>query len=981
MANKTLDPDISKRQDEKFGGDHFSAKEAERHAAEAAGDKPLSPAEQAQLDQIAAGEREHAIKNTYDGSGKKGSGKRNWKTFFKKHGASTGILGILLGVGVGGAGFAGMGMLPIAITENLVGQNDTGATSMERRFMKLFRSISNGDGNALCGSNKVKCKMGKLSNSAINKLAKKGITVKFEGDTTNDGKKTGYPDKKITGYEVDLGDGNGKRFITPSQMPGFLANNKKFAAKILGRQGAFNLRVKMWSGKHITNKLFKKLNIQKKGGIADGKKGDANEKKQASTPDNSKASSVSQDSVKNKVNNMTDKAKKGGLAYMLTVVGCISVKIPGIVAAGVAAVQISQIISVIMNVVLSPSSKAKAAGVGSGFTADDANTIGTLLTEKTKDADGKMTSALDSPYLLAAMGINKGKPPVSTKFAPGFSVLTNPLVKGAREADDAMEPFCSVAMSPVTMYSFMALDVATNFNPIGIIKIVGSFAVGYVIGEIVNRVASDLLASVITEIAQNDDIPKARGKDLGDILGIAAPAFFGSGAAARNIPALTESQVSAWNNVMIENENFHREMDIASLSPFDTSSKYTFLGSITHRLSMAMITSGAYSATGFASAALGVLSSPLSLLSPSVGAATIPEKYCTYAEGWAMDGVDPNSTPAISFAGTPCYGLTSQQLSMDTEYAIDLLESAGWLDTSKDIKDNATIDDLRAAGIIKEDTPITDFIDSCSDVTTGDYVFNSGSCTFNGTAAEVKTSTEVTNIPAGIEGENDDDDIPPIDDYDADALTPYLSASEEQLAAISVFLLDFQILQSMNGEDEVPAGGSSGDYSLPVDPGYSEPDEGQDFGPRECPIVNSDGSCNASTWHAAFDLTGWPDFTMGRPVYAIAAGTVIQSGMGNGCLGGAAGNNTVTIQLENGVKASYMHMSGDDILVNVGDTVKPGQIIGAINTCGQSTGAHLHFFVDVSEAVDPSEFEGLDREPDGGRVDPRGFMALYGLEL
>src|SRR5690606_24704450 len=152
-----------------------------------------------------------------------------------------------------------------------------------------------------------------------------------------------------------------------------------------GRQGAFNPRVKMWTGKHITNKLFKKLNLQKKGGIADGRKGTPAEKLQEGVPDSSKASSATSESVKSKVNHMTDKAKKGGLAYMLTVVGCISVKIPGIVAAGVAAVQLAQILSIVMDVVLSPSSKAKAVGAGSGFTAEDADAVGTLLTEKTKD--------------------------------------------------------------------------------------------------------------------------------------------------------------------------------------------------------------------------------------------------------------------------------------------------------------------------------------------------------------------------------------------------------------------------------------------------------------------------------------------------------------------------------------------------------------------------------------------------------------------
>src|SRR5690606_26273162 len=131
------------------------------------------------------------------------------------------------------------------------------------------------------------------------KLAKKGIVAMNGNESVNNGnKKTGYPDKKITHYNID-----GKN-IAVADMPGFLANNKKLAAKILGRQGAFNLRVKMWSGKHITNKLFKKLNISKNGGIADGKKGNPGDKFKEQVPDNSKAGSVTEGAVKNKVNGL-----------------------------------------------------------------------------------------------------------------------------------------------------------------------------------------------------------------------------------------------------------------------------------------------------------------------------------------------------------------------------------------------------------------------------------------------------------------------------------------------------------------------------------------------------------------------------------------------------------------------------------------------------------------------------------------------------
>lgn len=91
---------------------------------------------------------------------------------------------------------------------------------------------------------------------------------------------------------------------------------------------------------------------------------------------------------------------------------------------------------------------------------------------------------------------------------------------------------------------------------------------------------------------------------------------------------------------------------------------------------------------------------------------------------------------------------------------------------------------------------------------------------------------------------------------------------------------------------------------------------------------------------------------LGTPIYAAAAGTVIDVGSGtNGGYG-----NCVIIQNDDGNITYYAHQS--ETACEVGDTVLPGQVIGYVGSTGDSTGNHLHFEVRSSEGelLDPEEF-------------------------
>jgi murein DD-endopeptidase MepM/ murein hydrolase activator NlpD len=98
------------------------------------------------------------------------------------------------------------------------------------------------------------------------------------------------------------------------------------------------------------------------------------------------------------------------------------------------------------------------------------------------------------------------------------------------------------------------------------------------------------------------------------------------------------------------------------------------------------------------------------------------------------------------------------------------------------------------------------------------------------------------------------------------------------------------------------------------------------------------------------------DFKMKRGTKICAArdGVVVRL-KEDGGLGGLkrkyrAYGNYVIIQHEDDSRAGYWHLQKDGVLVNVGDTVKKGQVIALSGKTGYSAIPHLHFLVWSSDA-------------------------------
>lgn len=742
----------------------------------------------------------------YQPSARKKKSPVTFKSLLKKRGPIAAIAGIL---GLGG-GIMGIFLSPATmlqnIMENFTWKNDSASIAKESRMKKVMnKMIGASDDAGICNNKKIKCKTGRLSNKALKKFKKSGLIPVDADGKEMDIKGRGYPEKNPTHWKVEgLNDG---KPIESSKLKDELLKkeNRKIASKVYGRTGLFKMRFRAWTGKHIS-KLYDKFNLKRNNAISkiDKKLGikEKREKFKEKLP-KFKAGSASKN-ISDGVDKLSGKLKKGGLAYAISAGACAAVKIPNLIAAGVAAIQLAPLLGIVMDVILSPGSQAKASGLdssGGGFSQETMETIGTMLTErgKMKGSDNAEGSALDSPYLLAAMGVNNDKPGIAKNYIPGYSVATNPIVQGFNEAKEATEGVCDYILSPVAMYASMAVEAAVSASTGGISAIVswvGKAALSEVTKKVLEYAVGEQVKTILEELAKKFLVPNnAQYKDLGDSLGVGAAAFFASGSMGQMLPGLKMSQLAEFNGIQIANEEFQKEMDIASLSPFDTSSRYTFLGSIFHNMGNMMMANGTYSKTPVAmlSNILRLPSMALSYSSTAKAASGMySDKYCGYAKDFYM-GSGSSEDPAVNMAGLPCTGITNSQANMSVEEAIQIAENEGWIQKDMDIPDGADISDLMKNGYIVKDTPLHDFVEGCGDASTGSYWFSNGGCT----APSDSTQTTSSTAPTYKDSEGKD-----ITGQSFGAENSAKQYDDRKLSAMSVLLIDFQIAQSINGEDD-----------------------------------------------------------------------------------------------------------------------------------------------------------------------------------
>ncbi len=110
------------------------------------------------------------------------------------------------------------------------------------------------------------------------------------------------------------------------------------------------------------------------------------------------------------------------------------------------------------------------------------------------------------------------------------------------------------------------------------------------------------------------------------------------------------------------------------------------------------------------------------------------------------------------------------------------------------------------------------------------------------------------------------------------------------------------------------------------------------------------------TFHYGVDMAA----PQGTPFHAAGDGVVIEAGPMNGY------GNVIMIQHADGMITVYGHE--EKYLVQKGEKVKAGQLIGLVGSQGESTGYHLHFEIRVGTES-------------GDKADPMDWLQARGIDL
>lgn len=876
-------------------------------------------------------------------------------------GIFAGVGGLLIALIAIGFFLMGPAMILSGVASSIITRNDTSSRLFRARHASTFKNmVEKTDIECPNTARSFSCRGSRVSNRLLSDLRAQGIEAEGLPETDRSSRR-GYPEKRPTHYRVTLSNGNTQRVLA-SELTSVIRSDTKLSAKIFGSRGLLASN-RLWSGKHIVRKFYRPFGIQRSSPLSKlanntglGRKltaADFRERLSShvkSIPGFNSPPNMS-DELKRRVEKNTNRAKKAGPAYLLAAAGCIVSKAPSFIASGVAAIQLAQLMPLITDIVLAPESRMRSAAIepdGQAFTSNEMEMIGTLLTEQTPRAsDGKMTAAVDSIYLQQAMGVNTNTVPVS-EYAPGYKILNeNFAIRAGVAVGDAVDPLCDIILSTPAMYTALAVDLAAtgaaslaSGGLFGVVRAGANFVIGQVVITATTALAIPAIAPLADDLLHKlvDDIPEARGEQLGDILGVSALSFFGAGSMSNMATALRLSDVEYANQQIAQLEDEQRQYDIASLSPFDISSQYTFAGSIVHSLQKTAIVNGAASnpiVNSFGS----ILRQAGNVISGNQVRADT--KLECYSAEFAQHGDNP---VCFNSAGMPVSYQTETQASMSTERAMEIIDESGWIDDTVEISDGATLQDMLDAGYIKEDTLLSEWVTTCGQdlMESGDYIMSVDGCA-------ASSPDEIPPRGPRIEGYSVYEDERE-EELVGEVSRSIQSADELQLQAITPALVGFISNQIMNGENEEETSGASGSGEVVMGDSQLTAD-GWAY-PTDSPSTACGFDCYSN--HVGMDVTGKG---ISAPFYAARDGVVVQAGNDDEmnerlCANLGLGdiwkgpNQSVRIRHENvnGVTyiTRYSHLKNGSITVSTGDTVKAGQKIGEVGLTGCTTGVHAH---------------------------------------
>lgn len=488
-----------------------------------------------------------------------------------------------------------------------------------------------------------------------------------------------------------------------------------------------------------------------------------------------------------------------------------------------------------------------------------------------------------------------------------------------------LKSFCAIVTSVAVGLAVTAATIAaTCIGTAGlgcvvtvIIKVLLSAALGIAAGKMASYFLGDLIDKWVGQAASalvGDLVNKTTiGEDYGNAVMSGAGAVMAKNtlAGGGNILNASEATEFAMENEKIIAE--HAEDERRFRSPFDPTTRHTFLGSIVSSIipyNRQLATVG-----GFIPAIMSTAGRSINNIVPTARAAS--ESASIAANSKVCTDTTITKTGATDIFCNVYTGINVELKDKNSDEVIKWLEDNNYLDSQK----KADKDDFNAyITNNKKGERFKKYIKWCYD----------------------------RKVPIGMDA---DEDEPKYEDGKWEKGRG-CNTEEEDKKYFALFLTDVRINQGM--EDGVSPSGNNGSSSGSgggVDPDLAAlsgefvwPLKGvkmngksingvgdeQDFGPRAL-----DGK------HYGIDF-GSAGFGHRAAVYAAGDGKVVEDGYNNGYWGqGGGGPHVVVIEHKGGIFSLYFHMS--DHIVKTGDSVSKGQRIGTMGEEGNAFGEHLHF--------------------------------------
>lgn len=590
LFNSTYGADVSRGIDE-----------AERYAATGGNDsdKPLEDLEN-DPDTPPGGWND----NVSSGGGKQALDvkPKRWDTW-KKRGPLFAIFG---GIGLGGAGLLFLvipGILLFHILANMFGTLDPSSTALTQvtKIMLMNKLGANDATVGACSTITVACRFKTPSNELLRELKSNGMTaLDAKGNPIDLSTDSKWPSERPHSFRISsFATESGKEItIKASELRAALQENSalrlsfnkvvkkvgtrafsRFSPSFLKVMNKFNFRLNdslnvkqrvTDKGKTLLSEVFEK--IFKKFGI------NASEAKNIVTLGISKALT------------RVNKVSKGSGIVLAMAAQCMANQVPGMLKKALVGVQEQAAVSVAMPVVTAIS----AIKVGDGD-SETASELATAFNQTDSEGNSALTAA-GMKYVLDGDKNTKADPTFQSVTPAVFGDLGSSLDLADAVYNNAVSSeACTLITNPVTGAAVAAgvnaAVVGSSAADFGLSFVV-NWGIGTAFSLLLNQFSGaisgslgGLLSSGVGNLAQPAvDKMSQPGQTFGNVVP------FGVGVTTTNTSAntwghyLTTSKLSAYTKSVQEQQLADAEFDRATLSPFDTSSPYTFMGSIASQM-------------------------------------------------------------------------------------------------------------------------------------------------------------------------------------------------------------------------------------------------------------------------------------------------------------------------------------------------------------------------------------------------------------